>query len=65
MKLLFDSLIVFLLLAAPVAAQDALKAGDAAPDMTVTTLGGDSLKLSDRFGDDGKPTVLLFSRAHW
>ena len=57
-------LIGFLL--SPVAAQQAtLKVGDKAPDFEVDTLTGEKFKLSDRYGDDGKPTVLLFSRANW
>ena len=50
----------------PVAAQQtSLKVGDKAPDFEVETLAGGKFKLSDRFGADGKPTVILFSRAHW
>ena len=50
----------------PVAAQQAnLKVGDQAPDFEVETLSGGKFKLSDRYGDDGKPTIILFSRAHW
>ena len=50
----------------PVAAQQAnLKVGDKAPDFEVDTLSGEKFKLSDRYGADGKPTVLLFSRANW
>ena len=44
---------------------EVLKVGDKAPDFEVETLDGTKFKLSDRFGDDGKPTVLLFSRANW
>ena len=58
------------LAAGPIDAQDSkdvpeLKAGDKAPDFEVTTITGDKLKLSDRFGEQGRPTVLLFSRANW
>ena len=50
----------------PVAAQQAtLKVGDRAPDFEVQTLGGGKFKLSDRYTADGKPTVILFNRAHW
>ena len=50
----------------PLAAQQAtLKVGDKAPDFEVETLSGEMFKLSDRYGDDAKPTVLLFSRANW
>ena len=44
---------------------EVLKVGDKAPDFEVETVDGTKFKLSDRFGDDGKPTVLLFSRANW
>ena len=42
-----------------------LAVGDKAPDFEVTTLAGNKWKLSSRFGEDGKPTILLFSRANW
>ena len=53
-----------------VSAQDSkdateLKVGDKAPDFEVTTITGDKLKLSDRFGEQGRPAILLFSRANW
>jgi len=54
-----------LFLATANAQSEALKVGDKAPDFEVETLDGTKFKLSDRFGDDGKPTVLLFSRANW
>ena len=41
-----------------------LKVGDKAPDFEIETLDG-KFKLSERFGDEGKPTILLFSRANW
>jgi hypothetical protein len=45
-----------------------LKVGDKATDFEIETFDGKKVKLSDRFGkenDDGRPVVLLFSRAHW
>ena len=45
--------------------QEALKVGDKAPDFVVETLAGTKFKLSNQFGKDGKPTILLFSRANW
>ena len=47
------------------AKQEALKVGDKAPDFVVETLAGTKFKLSNQFGKDGKPTILLFSRANW
>lgn len=47
------------------AQQTVLKVGDKAPDFEVDTLDGKKFKLSDRYGKDGKPTILLFSRANW
>lgn len=50
----------------PLSAQQAsLKVGDRAPDFEVDTLAGEKFKLSDRFGEDGGATILLFSRANW
>lgn len=46
-------------------AQDELKVGDKAPDFEVASFDDTTVKLSDRFGDQGKPTILLFSRANW
>ena len=45
--------------------QEALKVGDKAPDFVVETLAGTKFKLSNQFSKDGKPTILLFSRANW
>ena len=39
--------------------------GEQAPDFELKTFDEKTVKLSDRFSDDGKPVVLLFSRAHW
>ena len=47
------------------AKQETLKVGDKAPDFEVETLAGTKFKLSNQFGKDGKPTILLFSRANW
>lgn len=48
-------------------AQDsaAVKVGDKAPDFELEGLDGKTVKLSSRFGENGKPVVLLFSRANW
>jgi len=54
-----------LFLASANAQSEVLKVGDKAPDFEVETLAGTKFKLSDRFGEDGKPTLLLFSRANW
>jgi hypothetical protein len=53
------------LLVSTATAQDVLKVGDKAPDFEVKTFGDVKVKLSDRFGENGKPTILLFSRASW
>ena len=42
-----------------------LKVGDKAPDFEADTFDDKTIKLSDRFGDDGHAVVLLFSRASW
>jgi len=39
--------------------------GDTAPDFTISTFDDKSITLSDHFGDDGHPVILLFSRANW
>ena len=46
-------------------AQETLKVGDKAPDFEVASFDDATIKLSERFGDSGKPTILLFSRANW
>ena len=43
----------------------AVKVGEKAPDFELESLGNTTVKLSERFGEKGKPVVLLFSRAHW
>lgn len=42
-----------------------LKVGDKAPDFEVETFDEKTVTLSERFGKDGKPVILLFSRANW
>ena len=54
-----------LFLASANAQTEVLKVGDKAPDFEVETLAGTKFKLSDRFGEDSKPTLLLFTRANW
>ncbi len=41
-----------------------LKVGDEAADFELKTIDG-TIKLSDNFGDDGNPVVVVFSRANW
>ena len=57
--------LVGLFMATANAQTEVLKVGDKAPDFEVETLAGTKFKLSDRFGEGSKPTVLLFSRANW
>lgn len=45
--------------------QEALKVGDKAPDFELEGLGDEKIKLSERFGEKGRPVILLFSRANW
>ena len=47
------------------AQSEVLKVGDKAPGFEVETLAGATFKLSDHFGEDSKPVVLVFSRANW
>ena len=42
-----------------------LAVGDAAPDFELETLDDATVTLSERFGDEGRPVILLFSRANW
>ncbi len=42
-----------------------LTVGDTAPDFELDTFDEKTVKLSERFGNDGNPVVLLFSRANW
>lgn len=44
---------------------ESLKVGDKAPDFEVDTFDDETVKLSDRFGEDGHAAILLFSRANW
>jgi len=41
------------------------KVGDKASDFDLQGLDGKNVKLSKNFGSDGKPVVLVFSRANW
>lgn len=41
-----------------------LVVGDSAADFDLQGIDG-KIKLSERFGDDGKPVVVVFSRANW
>lgn len=41
-----------------------LKVGDTATDFELQSI-EKKIKLSDRFGDEGKPVVVVFSRANW
>jgi len=43
----------------------ALKIGDKAPDFSLETFDNEKITLSERFGSEGKHTILLFSRANW
>lgn len=66
-RILFGSLATIALFAGSVSGQNAqaLKVGDQAPDFVLEGVDGKKVKLSDRFGEDGHPVVLLFSRANW
>ncbi len=44
---------------------EGIAVGEKAPDFEVATFEDGTIKLSERFGDDGKPVVLIFSRANW
>lgn len=65
LKVCFTGLIVFALSGPVSLAQEPLKVGDRAPDFEAETFDGQTVKLSDRFGESGHPTILLFSRASW
>ena len=41
-----------------------LKVGDTATDFELQSI-GKKIKLSDRFGEEGMPVVVVFSRANW
>ena len=45
-------------------AKKTLAVGDKAVDFEIQSI-GKKIKLSDNFGEKGKPTVLVFSRANW
>ena len=63
--------LALLFVATPIWAQSGTKApkplavGDKAVDFTIASLGDKQVKLSERFGEKGRPVVLAFSRAHW
>ncbi len=40
------------------------KVGDKASDFELQSI-GKTIRLSDNFGDDGKPVIVVFSRANW
>ena len=42
-----------------------LAIGDVAPDFKLKTIGDQQVVLSERFGEEGQPVILLFSRANW
>lgn len=73
---LFSALLITASFIATVVGQDAiaeeanpprteLAAGDAAPDFKLKTIGDKPVVLSERFGEKGRPVILLFSRANW
>lgn len=39
--------------------------GDSAPDFELQGLSEKPVRLADRFGEKGRPVILLFSRANW
>ena len=41
-----------------------IKEGEAAVDFELQSI-GKKIKLSDNFGENGKPVVVVFSRANW
>ncbi len=43
----------------------ALAVGDQAPNFELETFDDKVVTLSERFGEEGKPVILLFSRANW
>lgn len=45
--------------------EKAVAVGDKAPDFSLESMGKDPVVLSKRFGKEGKPVILLFSRANW
>ncbi len=57
--------IVQLLTVSTLLATDGLSVGDKAPDFELESLDSATVKLSERFGPNKGPTVLLFSRANW
>lgn len=45
--------------------EETLSVGDKAPDFEAKTFDDGTVTLSERFGEEGKPVILLFSRANW
>jgi len=64
-KLLLSVLLLMGISAFAVGQDQTLAVGDAAPDFTLETFDEATVTLSERFGAEGKPVVLLFSRASW
>lgn len=68
---LFFSLFLTTLVTAqePAAAESAapgkLAIGEPVPNFKLKSLGDKPVVLSERFGAEGKPVILLFSRANW
>lgn len=59
---------ILALLSSPTFGQDeeaALEVGNQAPDFELATFDDQTVTLSERAGEDGKPVILLFSRANW
>lgn len=64
-KLLLTTFFLLGISAVAVGQSEPVAVGDAAPSFELQTIGDETVTLSDRFGEDGKPVVLLFSRASW
>ncbi len=66
-KMLFALAMSVMFIASVSQAQDQkpLAVGDKAIDFELETFDNKTVKLSDRFGKNGKPVILLFSRANW
>ena len=64
-KLLLTTFFLLGISAVAVGQTEAVAVGDAAPDFELESLNDETVTLSQRFGEEGKPVVLLFSRASW
>ena len=64
-KLLLTTFFLLGISAIAVGQTEPVAVGDTAPDFTLETFDGETVTLSERFGENGKPVVLLFSRASW